>query len=231
MSFVTGPGFGGWFSSTTVLPSRTSDTVNHVPWSFWRSSLPGSWVANNSPAVRIKPLAIMRISPCKAPSDLVLSVRVVLHGADDVAFRVAEEDQMSDGWDHRPRDENGAAVRHHGGGHGVHVGNRDGAFEADHALPRHELAPLLEGAPDAGIAFGAGKNLEEAGGTPGLEAPGEDAFVETARPVHVVGVDGEVGDVRGRGLGHGRPILSSRSEEPRERRYDMPLPRYALTLY
>src|SRR3954462_10553229 len=184
-SFTVGPGFGGRFSSITVLPLLTRDTVTQVPWSLSKS--PGTGVANRSTAVTISPLRLMRKL---SKSDFVLSVRVILHRADDVAFRIAEEDQMSDGRDERPRNQDRAAVRHHGGGHRIDVRHRDAALVADRALAFHELAAFLEGAPNAGVALVAGANLEEAGRPPGLEAPGEDALVEAPRPVHVVGVDG-----------------------------------------
>src|SRR4029077_9518628 len=58
-NFVVGPSFGGVFSSTTIRPAFSSETVTHLPRSGARSSLAGASSAEaaaaiSSPVLRIK---------------------------------------------------------------------------------------------------------------------------------------------------------------------------------
>src|SRR5260370_17386489 len=62
-SFVVGPSFGGVFSSTSVLPLFTNETVNHVPPSLSRSPLGGSSLLGPSAAISAPVVKIRKHTP------------------------------------------------------------------------------------------------------------------------------------------------------------------------
>src|SRR5437667_5485782 len=104
----------------------------------------------------------------------LLGRRIELDRAEHVAFGILKEHQRADPGDEALLHDRLAAVGRHRFGRVVDRRDGDGAFVAEHPLPRHELAPLLQRPSDAGIL-----RAVEVGWPPGVERPAEHPLVES----------------------------------------------------
>src|SRR3954451_14607812 len=114
-------------------------------------------------------------APIRAGS---LRLGVVLHGADRVAGRVGEEDQVAHAADREALHEDRATRLAHAPSRGVDVVDGERALDAERWRLGQEVPALLQRAPHARVVLGPGLDLEEAGRAPGAEPPAEDLLVE-----------------------------------------------------
>src|SRR5262249_21712442 len=189
-SFVAGPSLGAVFSSTSVLPSVTSETVSQVPRSLLRSDMASSPPAGDTTS---SPMASISRPFAFFMRHLVLFrlPRSRLLGADKVAFGVAELDDPSHGGDFALGQGDRPAVGHDCRRGCIDVLDLNRALIAGHAHAGHDLVALLQGALDARVVPVAGGDEEESRGTPGAELPAEDLFVKSAGTRQVVRMNRE----------------------------------------
>lgn len=140
--------------------------------------------------------------------------RFVLHGADEVSFRVVEIESAADRGDVKFRHCDFAAVGFDCPDCGVDIIHSDGALEADHSLTVYRLLPFLQQASDTRIVLIARRDQVEIGRSPRLEAPSEGLFVKSPGATHVVAMNGKAREI----VGHAASIGDT--GKPRLRRTD-----------
>src|SRR5579872_583964 len=119
-------------------------------------------------------------------------VRVVLHRAENVAFRVCEVEELADAVDVERLGDNPPAGSFDGRLHLGDVLDRYGRLEPPHLPAWLEFAAAVQG--DDGLALARRRLLVVVGRAPGLEAPAEHRLVEGLGALDIVGVEREMAD-------------------------------------